>query len=136
MTTGYVEPRSKTGGDNEGDALVTRADAELLVGAWAQDASRREGGDCSPMLEEFEHGFVVWVRQPSGARAEPGAGARRVIDRNTGEISTWGSIPAPMVADQYRRHRQEFPAGAPTIDPAVSIRQRARPRWARTRRPT
>jgi hypothetical protein len=107
--------------------LVTRADAELLVGAWAQDASRREGADFSPMLEEFEHGFVVWVRQPTGVRAEPGSGARRVIDRITGEISTWGSIPAPMVADQYRRHRQEYPAGSPTINPVMSIRQQARP---------
>jgi SUKH-3 immunity protein/YwqJ-like deaminase len=107
--------------------LVTRADAELLVGAWAEDASRRAGADFSPMLEEFEHGFVAWVRQPAGMLAEPGSGVRRVIDRATGEISTWGSVSAPMVAEQYRRHRERYPAGVPTIDPVASIRHQARP---------
>jgi hypothetical protein len=109
----------------EGDELITREDAELLVDSWARTASRGEGGVWTPMLEEFELGYVAWVRQPEGVRAEPGSGVRQVIDRYTGEVTPWGSVPAPMVAEHYRRHRANFPAGAPTVDPVASIRLQA-----------
>jgi YwqJ-like deaminase/SUKH-3 immunity protein len=104
--------------------LITRGDAALLVQSWADNAAR-SGGEWTPMLEEFELGYVVWVKPPDGVSLGLGASPRRVIDRDTGEVTTWGSVPADMVADQYRQHRQTFPAAPSTVDPVATIRRRA-----------
>ena len=105
--------------------MITRGDAELLVESWAVHAARKEGGDWTGMLEEFELGYVVWVKPPDDATVGLGAAPRQVIDRDTGEITTWGSLPAPMVMDDYRRHRETYPVVPPTIDPVATIRRRA-----------
>jgi hypothetical protein len=105
--------------------LITRGDAALLAQSWADDAARSDGGEWTAMLEEFELGYVVWVKPPDGAQLGIGAAARRVIDQATGEITTWGSVPAETVAEQYRRHRQTYPAAAPTVDPVATIRRQA-----------
>jgi hypothetical protein len=106
--------------------LITRADAELLVNSWAEAAAERAGGgDWVGMLEEYDFGYVGWVRQPSEVRPEPGSGVRSVIDRDTGDVIPWGSIPAPMVAENYRAGRP--PVAVPTVDPVTRIREQARP---------
>lgn len=77
---------------------------------------------------EFESGYVVWpatetavtpadpATQVPGDPATPGPGGpapappavtgvpRAVVDRRTGELTTYGSLPVPVVAEQYRAH--------------------------------
>jgi SUKH-3 immunity protein/YwqJ-like deaminase len=109
-----------------GEALITRADAELLVNSWAEAAAERAGGgDWVGMLEEYDFGYVGWVKQPPEVRPEPGSGVRSVIDRDTGDVIPWGSIPAPMVADNYRAGRP--PIAVSTVDPVMRVREQARP---------
>ncbi len=106
-------------------ATLQRIDVQHLVDRWARSASERLGGQCSPMLEEFDFGFVAWVAPPPGASLEPDANPCHVIDRVSGKIIPWGSIPAAMVADAYRRGRP--PQGPPpvTADPVAMIRRSA-----------
>jgi hypothetical protein len=106
--------------------VLERGDVERLVDKWARTASERQGGGAyAPMLEEFDFGFVAWVRPPEGVRPEPDSSACHVIDRVSGKIIPWGSIPPEMVADAYRRGRP--PQGPPpvTADPVASIRRAA-----------
>ena len=105
--------------------MITRLDAALLAQSWADDNARSAGGEWIAMLEEFELGYVVWVKPPDGEQLGVGSAPRHVIDRATGEITTWGSVPAEIVADQYRHHRQAHPAAAPTVDPVATIRRQA-----------
>ncbi len=102
--------------------MITRGDAARLVQSWADEAARSDGGEWTALLEEFEHGYLAWIKPPEGAGTGLGESPRRVIDRETGEITTWGSVPDELVADRYRQHRRRFPAGAPTVDPVATIR--------------
>ena len=106
--------------------MITRADAELLVNSWAEAAAERAGGgDWVGLLEEYDFGYVGWVKPPADGRPEPGSGVRSVIDRDSGDVIPWGSIPAPMVAENYRAGRPPF--AVPTVDPVMRIREQARP---------
>jgi len=106
-------------------ASLQRVDVQRLVDTWAREASARAGGACTPMLAEFDFGFVAWVAPPPGALAEPDSSACHVIDRISGKIIPWGSIPPAAVAEAYLRIRP--PQGPPpvTADPVASIRRAA-----------
>jgi hypothetical protein len=105
--------------------LITGSDAALLARSWAEQASRAEGALWTEAVEEFDLGYVVWVQPPPGTRSSPGAQPRRVIDRETGEITIWGSIPHQLVVERYREHRQAFPVAPTTVDPVATIRRLA-----------
>ncbi|WP_371501671.1 SUKH-4 family immunity protein [Kitasatospora sp. NBC_00374] len=62
-------------------------------------------------VHEFELGWVLWAEQPA-ATADPATGERRapaeigsacaVVDRETGELTTWPSVPVEEVVQLYR----------------------------------
>jgi hypothetical protein len=72
---------------------------------------------------EFEHGWVVWP-EPAPVRVDPLTGERRapeeigaacaVVDRTTGGLTVWPSVPVPEVVRRYR----DF-LGAGDYDPAL-----------------
>jgi hypothetical protein len=104
--------------------VITRVEAEQIAARWARNESEQRGYGCEPMLAEFDLGYVIWTRQPS---ALPGDGARTVIDRETGVLSTWPGVPTEEIAAVYRDRRPRPPG---TVDPAISLLRLTR------RRPT
>ncbi|MFG1996609.1 SUKH-3 domain-containing protein [Actinoplanes sp. NPDC048988] len=91
---------------------ITRAEAEEIAARWAR------GQDGEPEIAEFDLGYVIWARPPSTVLPAPGDGARTVIDRETGVLSTWPSVPTEEIAAVYRS-RRPLPPG--TVDPAISL---------------
>jgi hypothetical protein len=98
--------------------VITRADAEEIAARWARSESQQRGYGCEPVLAEFDLGYVVWTRQPATVRPLPGDGARTVIDRETGVVSTWPGIPPEDIAALYRDRR---PRPSATVDPSVTL---------------
>jgi hypothetical protein len=94
--------------------MVTREEAVRRARDWLAEAGRPIGEVDIEVLE-FDDGFVLWPVQPPG---QPGVvpetigGARAVVDRRTGELTTWPMLPTPVIADRYRqqrRARERFP---------------------------
>lgn len=112
--------------------MITRQDAEEIAAGWARTESERRGYEVAPMVSEFDFGFVVWTRQPPSVLPIPGDGARTVIDRDTGALSTWPGIPPEVVAQMYRERRPTLAAQRHTADPEVELRRNARRRPAPT----
>ncbi|MFI5936147.1 SUKH-3 domain-containing protein [Actinoplanes sp. NPDC051494] len=108
--------------------MITRADAEEIAAGWARSESERRGYECMPMLTEFDLGFVVWTRQPPAVLPVPGDGARTVIDRENGALSTYPGVPPSVVAEMYRERRPEIVAQRRTVAPEVELRRNARRR--------
>jgi hypothetical protein len=88
--------------------MITADEARERAREWA--ARGRSGAEEELGILEFDLGYVVWVVEPP--RADPtrppenlGA-ARAVVDKQTGALSTWPSLPAPVVAEKYRKARQ------------------------------
>jgi hypothetical protein len=106
--------------------MITLAEAEEIAAGWARRESERRGYECAPMISEFDLGFVVWTRQPPSIRPIPGDGGRTVIDRATGELTTWPGVPADVVAELYREHQPALAARRRTVDPEVELRRNAR----------
>jgi hypothetical protein len=102
--------------------VITRAEAAGIAARWARSESDQRGYDCEPVLDEFDLGFVIWTRQPATILPVPGDGARTVIDRETGVLSTWPSIPLDDLAARYRGRR---PAPPRTVEPVAAIRRAA-----------
>ena len=98
--------------------MITRAEAEEIAARWARTESEQHGYVCEPMLAEFDLGYVIWTRRLSGAPAVPGDGARTVIDRETGVVSTWPAVATEEIAAVYRERRSR-PAG--TVDPEIAL---------------
>ena len=106
--------------------MITRADADAIAAGWARRESERRGYECAPMVSEFDLGFVVWTKQPPAVLPIPGDGGRTVIDRATGALTTWPSVPPDVVAGLYREHRPAVAARRRTVDPEVELRRDAR----------
>jgi hypothetical protein len=104
---------------------ITRAEAEEIAARWARGESEQRGYECDPVLAEFDLGYVIWTRQPPTVLPVPGDGARTVIDRETGVLSTWPGIPPEDIAVLYRGRR---PAPSRTVDGAATLRRAARRR--------
>ncbi|MEQ4301823.1 SUKH-3 domain-containing protein [Plantactinospora sp. B6F1] len=88
--------------------MIARAEAYRLAREWA----RRELGTEDPGFREFEAGYVVWDRPPAApGPLPPGSGAgqppprvgaaRGVLDRETGQWSSWPSLPIDDVIRLY-----------------------------------
>ncbi|MCO8275286.1 SUKH-3 domain-containing protein [Actinoplanes sp. TRM 88003] len=107
--------------------MITRAEAEAIAERWARNESEQRGYGCEPMLTEFDLGYVIWTKQPATVLSVPGDGARTVIDRETGVLSTWPGVPPDEIAAIYRDRRPSPPG---TVDPAVALLRLTR------RRPT
>ena len=103
--------------------MISRAQAEEIAARWARGESEQRGYGCEPVLAEFDLGYVIWTRQPPTVLPLPGDGARTVIDRETGVLSTWPGIPSEDIAALYRDRR---PAPSRTVDAAVTLARAAR----------
>ncbi|PRY27231.1 SUKH-3 domain-containing protein [Pseudosporangium ferrugineum] len=108
--------------------MITLAEAEEIAAGWARGESERRGYECTPMVSEFDLGFVVWTKQPSSVLPIPGDGVRTVIDRETGAVSTFPGVPVAVVADLYRQQQPEVAARRRTVAPEVELRRNARRR--------
>ncbi|MEV1288699.1 SUKH-3 domain-containing protein [Micromonospora sp. NPDC049679] len=103
--------------------MIMRDEAERIAAVWAYRESLRRGHEYTPQLDEFDLGYVVWSAPPPNVLAAPGDGPRTVIDRETGELTYWPSVPAPVIHEMYREHRARRPAPVRTADPAVDLRR-------------
>jgi hypothetical protein len=112
--------------------MITRAEAEEIAAGWARGESERRGYECMPMISEFDLGYVVWTREPPAIKPVPGDGARTVIDRETGALSTFPGVPPGVVAEMYRERRPEIAAQRRTVAPGVELRRNAHRRPAPT----
>ncbi|TDB75804.1 SUKH-3 domain-containing protein [Micromonospora sp. KC723] len=101
--------------------MIDRQQAELLATVWARRDSQRLGYECRPSIDEFDLGYVIRSVVASEVATVPGDLPTTVVDKETGEVSTWPRVPADMVEQMYRRSR---PTGAPaprTVDPASQL---------------
>ncbi|MEW2376220.1 SUKH-3 domain-containing protein [Micromonospora sp. NPDC047812] len=101
--------------------MIDRQQAEQLAAVWARRESQRLGHECRPSVDEFELGYVITSTVPIEARTMPGDLPTTVVDKLTGEVTTWPRVPVDVVAQMYRRSRPEGPAVPRTVDPASQL---------------
>lgn len=120
--------------------MISREQALAIADQWlnagAAPHQRRRVG-----VHEFDLGYVVWavpppVQGPPGQRRPPEdtVGATGVVDRRSGELSTWPPVPVEDVVRMYRDKlgggappprvrpvRQAAPVGRPAVGPGNSV---------------
>ncbi|MDG4759933.1 SUKH-3 domain-containing protein [Micromonospora sp. WMMD710] len=96
--------------------MIDRQQAEQLAATWARRDSQRLGHECTPMVDEFDLGYVITSIVPTEARTVPGDLPTTVIDKQTGKVTTWPRVPSDVVADMYRRSQPTGPTAARTVD--------------------
>lgn len=112
--------------------MITYEQAVAIADAWlngyAPPGRRRE-----VRAHEFDLGWVVWAA-PAAFDHDPATGQRRpsadeacaVVDRRTGELSTWPSAPLDEVVRMYRDkyagdHFSYDPSLPPVVGPGNSV---------------
>jgi hypothetical protein len=100
--------------------MITRDEAEQIAVKWVGDSAPPDV-TLTAEVHEFDLGYVVWGQQPLEEPPLFGAG-RGIIDRETGELSVWPSLPVEMVIVQFRAKRAAHPLGPWTWDPAEQAR--------------
>ncbi|MBW4704977.1 MULTISPECIES: SUKH-3 domain-containing protein [unclassified Micromonospora] len=98
--------------------MIDRQQAEQLADVWARRDSQRLGHECRATLDEFDLGYVIRSTVDRAVDTDPGDLPTTVVDKETGEVTTWPRVPAAVVQQMYRRSR---PTGTPaprTVDPA------------------
>lgn len=98
--------------------MTSRDDALARAREWLGDPAAEIG------VHEFDLGYVLWRVEPPTADHDPGHGtrlppvptrfgaARAVIDKETGELTTWGSAPVQVIAADYTARKaaaERFP---------------------------
>ncbi|WFE38542.1 SUKH-3 domain-containing protein [Micromonospora sp. WMMD998] len=101
--------------------MIERQQAEQIASAWARRDSDRLGFPCTAVIEEFDLGYVIVSTVSTEARALPGDLPTTVIDKETGEVSTWPRVPADAVEQMYRQRRPPEPRAPRTVDPAGQL---------------
>jgi hypothetical protein len=91
--------------------VLSIEEAGALARQWA-DA--RAAGPVDVTLWDFELGWVAFAT-PTGAPNAPAVGGKAVIDRETGDLTTFPAIPVEEVAAEYRRQHLE------PVSPAVTL---------------
>jgi YwqJ-like deaminase len=108
--------------------VIGQWEAELIAAPWL-DQGRPPGTPRSVGIEEFDLGYVLWRVTRPGEGDDVGAG-RAVVDRDTGELTYWPSLPVATVVEMYRESRATNPAHPLTFDPvARAKRERLRTRF-------
>ncbi|MER6594790.1 SUKH-3 domain-containing protein [Micromonospora purpureochromogenes] len=101
--------------------MIDRQQAEQLATVWARRDSQRLGYECRPRIDEFDLGYVIRSVVAPDVDTVPGDLPTTVVDKETGEVSTWPRVPVAAVEQMYRRSR---PTGGPaprTVDPASRL---------------
>jgi hypothetical protein len=106
--------------------VIDRQQAEQLAAVWALRDSQRLGYECAPAVDEFDLGYVISSTVSAEAAALPGDLPMVVVDRETGEVSTWPRLPTPAVEQMYRRSRPPGPRPPQTVDPAGQLLRQIR----------
>ncbi|MEU1688599.1 SUKH-3 domain-containing protein [Micromonospora sp. NPDC005707] len=101
--------------------MIERQQAEQLAAVWARRDSERLGFPCTPVVEEFDLGYLVTSTVSAEARALPGDLPTTVIDKETGELSTWPRVPADVVEQMFRQRRPGASPAPRTVDPAGQL---------------
>ncbi|MET8834358.1 SUKH-3 domain-containing protein [Micromonospora sp. NPDC004540] len=101
--------------------MIERQQAEQLAAVWARRDSERLGFPCTPVVEEFELGYLITSTVAAGARALPGDLPTTVIDKATGEVSTWPRVPIAAVEQAFRQRRPAEPRAPRTVDPTGQL---------------
>ncbi|MEU4680158.1 SUKH-3 domain-containing protein [Micromonospora sp. NPDC023737] len=90
--------------------MISRDEALARAREWA--AAGHPGPTPEVDLYEFDLGFIASRREPepeptNGAPQPPSATGQPtvVIDRETGKLTQWPSLPAPAIAERYAQHR-------------------------------
>jgi YwqJ-like deaminase len=98
--------------------VITADEARLIAERWVAESGAAQAG-----VHEFDVGYVVWgLDFPAIDDTTVGAG-RGVIDKETGELSVWPSIPVEAVAAQYAAQRAAEPPAPRSWDPAEQARR-------------
>lgn len=98
--------------------MISREEAERIAEKWVND-SAPAGVTLTPLVDEFDLGYVVSARQPPGGPPIFGCG---IIDKDTGELSIWPGLPTEFVISRYRERRASEPPRMWTWDPAEQAR--------------
>ncbi|GIJ11334.1 SUKH-3 domain-containing protein [Micromonospora andamanensis] len=101
--------------------MIDRNQAEQLAAVWARRDSLRLGRECRPVVAEFDLGYVIISTPSTHVSAPPGDLPSTVVDKRTGEVSTWPRVPPDVVARLYRRSRVAVPPTQRTVDPAGQL---------------
>ncbi|RZU73411.1 YwqJ-like deaminase [Micromonospora kangleipakensis] len=101
--------------------MIERQQAEQLAAVWAQRDSERLGFPCTPVVEEFDLGYLITSQVATEARALPGDLPTTIVDKQTGDVSTWPRLPFPAVEQMYRQRRPPEPRAPRTVDPASQL---------------
>ncbi|MEU6073220.1 SUKH-3 domain-containing protein [Micromonospora sp. NPDC047074] len=101
--------------------MIDRQQAEQLAAVWARRESQRLGFECRPTVDEFDLGYVITSTVSVEARTVPGDLPTTVVDKLTGEVTTWPRVPVDVVEQMYRRSRHAGPAAPRTVDPASQL---------------
>ncbi|MFG1952106.1 SUKH-3 domain-containing protein [Micromonospora sp. NPDC048830] len=105
--------------------MIDRRQAEQLATVWAQRDSQRLGRECAPLVEEFDLGYLITSTVAAAAAVPPGDLPTVVVDKETGEVSSWPRLPFPAVREMYRRSRPAQPVPR-TVDPASQLLREVR----------
>lgn len=85
------------------EEALEKADAWINAGVPAEQ--RQEIG-----IYEFEYGYVVWAVEPEpvppAVVPDTVGSASGVIDKETGELTSGSSLPAPVIAEKYAAKRR------------------------------
>jgi hypothetical protein len=100
--------------------MITREEADQIAEKWVSESAPGET-PTNAVVHEFDLGYVVWAEQAPGEPPMIGAN-RGIIDKDTGELSIWPSLPVDMVITQFRERRRTHPPTLKTWDPADQAR--------------
>jgi hypothetical protein len=94
--------------------VISRADAAEAVRGHFGCAAGELG------LAEYDEAYVAWRNVPHARDAVPAVTGQPtvVVDKETGELTPWGSLPADLVVTQYTAHRaarDRFPPDVRTV---------------------
>ncbi|GGL90084.1 SUKH-3 domain-containing protein [Micromonospora yangpuensis] len=106
--------------------MIDRQQAEQLAEAWARRDSQRLGYECTPLVSEFDLGYVILTTVSTEASTVPGDLPTIVLDKESGKVSTWPRVPTHVVEDMYRRSRPAGPTPPTTVDPASQLLREVR----------
>lgn len=106
--------------------MISRQEAEGIADTWAQRETLRLGYPCTPTLDEFDVGYLVSTSPPARSSTVTGAGTTTVIDKETGEVSSWPGLPPEVVREMYRTDRTGRTGRTGGVEPETAPERAAR----------